>query len=216
MLRRALFTLAVTVGVAAGCASPGAQQVTADGLVAVSSSTMDELYVRPDADIRAYRKIVIEPVSVQFRNDYLSQQHAYNRLKNLDPPYDEPQALARELAGLMRGSLVDAFVAAGYEVVSDAEPDALRAAAEVGDLYINAPDRLSASTRRSLARDAGEATLKLKISDSSGKQELARMSRRAPGRQANQLFIADNTTNRLWFDTLFHRWAAQVVAEVRR
>lgn len=215
MLRRALSIAVLTTGVAAGCASP-VNQTTTEGLVALPSSTLDQLYVRPDANIRAYRKIVIEPVSVQFRSDFLSQQHAYNRLKNLDPPYDDPQTLSRELADLMRASVVDAFVAAGYEVVSAPEPGALRVAVQVSELYINAPDRLSASTQRSFARDAGEATLNLEINDPSGQQPLARVSHRATARQANRLQVADTATNRLWFDALFHRWATQAVAGVRR
>ena len=45
-----------------GCAATGAP--TVDGLAPVASRQMDALYVRPDADIRSYHRVFIEPVPV--------------------------------------------------------------------------------------------------------------------------------------------------------
>ena len=60
--------------ISAGCATPPA---TSDGLVAARSSMLDELYLRPNADLSAYRRVVIDAVPVQFRSDYLSQRHGW-------------------------------------------------------------------------------------------------------------------------------------------
>ncbi len=40
---------------------PDAAPATSDGLVAVQSRTLDEVYIRPDADLSAYRKIIVDP-----------------------------------------------------------------------------------------------------------------------------------------------------------
>lgn len=215
MTFHAPFFAVLAAALAAACASP-VTQTTAEGLVAIPSSKLDELYLRPNAMLRTYRKVMIEPVSVEFRSDYLSQQHAYNRLKNLDPPYDDPKALANEMATLLRASLIDAFTAAGYDIVSAPMPGAMRVRGKVTELYVNAPDRLSANTQRVFTRDAGTGTLGLEIRDYSGSQLLARAADRAIARQGNRLETTDTATNRLWFDTLFHRWAANCVAEIRK
>lgn len=214
MKYRALI-LAVFVTILAGCASP-VRQTTAEGLVAIPSSKLDEVYLRPDGIAGTYHKVFIEPVAVQLRADYLSQQHSYNRLKNLDRPYDDPQAVADEMAALLRASLADAFARAGYEIVAAPEPGAMRVTGKISELYVNAPDRLSASTQRAFTRNAGTATLGLEVRDSSGGELLARISHRAIARDAHQLEMTDSATNRLWFDTLFHRWAADCVAAFRK
>ena len=44
--------------------SQAASQATQDGLVSVRSWNLDELYLRPNADLASYRKIMIDPVQV--------------------------------------------------------------------------------------------------------------------------------------------------------
>jgi hypothetical protein len=59
-------TLASVAGVNALHSSHAATVTTPDGLVAVHSRNLDELYLRPGANLAAYRKVVIDPVRVGF------------------------------------------------------------------------------------------------------------------------------------------------------
>jgi hypothetical protein len=205
----ALAVLCLALAVA-GCAAPGA--TTADGLAPVASSQFDALYVRPDADIRSYHQVFIEPVPVQFRSDF-GQRHSMNYLlaEPFNRPYQDPESLARDMANLMQAGLLDAFKAANYEVVGAPGPGVLRVSAKISDLFINAPDRLSSSVFRTLNRETGQATLLLEASDGASGNVLARVERHLIVREVNRLNVANDTTNRFWFETAFRRFAANVV-----
>src|SRR5438552_1218485 len=174
---RALWILALAVLISAGCATPPA---TSDGLVAARSSMLDELYLRPNADLSAYRRVVIDAVPVQFRSDYLSQRHGLNYLlaQPMYQPYQDADSVAKDMAALMQASVADAFRAANYEVVAAPGPGVLRVSAKISELFINAPDRLSSSVRSTFNRDTGQATLSLDASDSVSGNVLARVVHR--------------------------------------
>ena len=210
---RALWILALAVLISAACATPPA---TSDGLVAARSSMLDELYLRPNADLSAYRRVVIDAVPVQFRSDYLSQRHGLNYLlaQPMYQPYQDADSVAKDMAALMQASVADAFRAANYEVVAAPGPGVLRVSAKISELFINAPDRLSSSVRSTFNRDTGQATLSLDASDSVSGNVLARVVHRNIVREVRRLNAADDSSNRFWFETAFRRWATNVTAEL--
>jgi hypothetical protein len=210
MTMRALFVLLVLA--VAGCATPSK---TADGLLSAASGKFDELYLRPNADLSAYRRVLIEPVPVKFRGDFLSRQHGLNHLlaQPLHRPYQEPDSLAQDMSTLMHASLVDAFRAANYEIAGAPGPGVMRIAARIDELYVNAPDQLSSSVRATFNRDTGQATLLLDATDAVSGNALARVVHRNIVREVSRANLADDTTNRFWFETAFRRWAANVTAE---
>jgi len=193
----------------AACAAPS---VSSDGLVSEHSSKFDELYFRPSADLSTYRRVMIEPVPVKFRSDFLSGKHGSNYLlaQPMYRPYQEPEALAEDISGLMQASLADAFRAANYEVVDAAAPGVLRISARIDELFVNAPDRLSSSVRATLNHDTGQATLSLEAADAVSGAVLARIVHRNIVREVGRINLATDTTNRSWFETAFRRWAANV------
>ena len=184
-------------------------------MVPVASSQVDELYLRPNADIASFRMVFIDPVAVQLRSDYLSQRHALNYLlaQPMDHPYQDAASLAKDMAGLMQASLADAFRAANYDVVASPGPGVLRISSKINDLFVNAPDRSSSSVRATFNRDAGQATLLLEASDAASGNILARVVHRNIVRQVGRFNAADDSSNRFWFETAFRRWAANVIAQ---
>ena len=208
---RALFVL-LLVALTGSCATPSK---TVDGLVSAPSSRLDELYIRPNADLSAYRSVLIEPVPVQFRSDYLSNQHGLNHLlaQPMHRPYQDFESVAQDLSALMHASLVGAFRAMNYEIAGAPGPGVLRISARIDELFINAPDRLSSSVRATFNRDTGQAKLSLDATDSVSATVLARVIHRHIVREVGRANVADDTTNRFWFETAFRRWAANVTAE---
>lgn len=204
---RALFIPVVLL--VAACAT---ETKTTDGLVSVPSGKFDELYVRPQADPSAYRSALIEPVAVKFRSDFLTRKHGYNHLlaQPLHRPYQDPESLARDLASLMQASLVDAFRRANYEIATTPGPGVLRIAARIDELYVNAPDEMSSTVRAAFNRDTGQAVLILDASDAVSGNSLAHISHLNIVREVTRANIADDTTNRFWFETAFRRWANNV------
>ncbi len=207
-----LLVLPLVAGVA-GCAT---ETTTSDGLASVRSGRVDELYFRPNTDISAYRGVLIDPVPVEFANDFLSQKGGANYLlaQHLDRPYQDPEEIRQDFSALMRASLTTAFSSANYEIASSSGPGVLRIAAKINDLYINAPDRMSSTTRASFNRDTGQATLSLEAIDSTTGAVLARVVHRNIVRQVTRFDLASDTSNRLWFATAFDRWARNVTTEL--
>jgi hypothetical protein len=182
--------------------------------VGVRSSRVDQLYVRPKAEFSAYRKVLLDPVAVQLRSDFLQQRHAYNRIQPLYPPYKDARQLAKESAASVAASLAEAFSNAGYEIVTTAQPDAMRVSASVTDLFVNAPDRSSPWLQKNFSRDAGEASLALEVRDAMNATVLMRVNHHGIAREVPRVSQADDVSNRMWMDALFRRWAANCVAEI--
>jgi len=216
-LPQALIVCSVLALAAAGCATPeGATPATKEGLVPVHSANVDELYLRPNADLSGYRRVLIDPVSVEFRSDWLTQRHAYNRIQAPSVyPYVDGERLAREAAASVDSSLAAAFKARGYEIAAAPEPGVLRVSARVTELFINAPDRLSPWITRNFVRDAGQATLSLEARDAVSESVLARVVHRGIAREVARINLAGDTSNRMWLDTMLWRWAANSVAELK-
>ena len=208
---RALFILAF-LSIAACAEQP---TVTSDGLVSEHSGRFDELYLRPKADLSAYRRALIEPVPVKFASDFLTRRHGLNHLlaEPLGKPYQDPDAIARDLSMLMEKSLLDAFRAANYEIVSEPGPGVLRISVRIDELYINAPDQMSSSVKATFNRDTGQATLSLSAADSATGNVLARVVHHSIVREVSRANMASDTTNRFWLETAFRRWATNVASE---
>src|SRR3989449_2642191 len=216
-LPQALIVCSVLALAAAGCATPeGGTPATKEGVVPVHSANVDELYLRPNADLSGYRRVLIDPVSVEFRSDWLAQRHAYNRIQAPSVyPYVDGERLARETAASLDSSLAAAFKARGYEIAAAPEPGVLRVSARVTELFINAPDRLSPWITRNFVRDAGQATLSLEARDAVSESVLARVVHRGIAREVARINLAGDTSNRMWLDTMLWRWAANSVAELK-
>jgi hypothetical protein len=71
-----------------------------------------------------------------------------------------------DLAGLARDTFAKVLGAAGYEVVTEAGDGVLEIIPSIVNLYINAPDTMTAGRSKTYAMDAGSMTLALQVSDS--------------------------------------------------
>jgi hypothetical protein len=187
---------------------------TQDGLVAARSKNLDELHLRPNADLAGYRKVLIDPVQVEFAKGWLTHMNAYNRrsLSRWITP-DEARRIAEETASSLQAAVTEAFKARGYEIVTAPGPGVLRLSPSATELFVNAPDGLSPWRTRTFTREAGDAKLRLEARDAVSGTLLARVLHRGIARQVGQFNLANEVSNRFWFDTLFSRWAANCADE---
>ena len=175
-----------------------------DGLVETKSPRGDAVFLLPGVDFREYTKVLLEPTEIAFRRNW---QRDYNRSVGLGRRMSDEEAA--EIAAAARAGFgeifADAFREAGYEVVTAPGPDVLRLRTAVVDLYIAAPEQLSAGRTRSYSAEAGEATLILEARDSSTNALL--------GRAVDQDMAGDlpdrrtQASNRADFERLFRGWA---------
>jgi len=215
MNRKPLLAFLILV-LAAGCATDSpAPQVGPDGLVGVPSGRLDQVYVRPDNQLSGYRKVMLDPVGVQLRSDWVQQRHGLNyQIHPTYPRYKEADEVTRETAAAVADSLAKAFRASGFELVETPGAGVMRVSARVTDLFVNAPDIVSPGYARNVTRDAGEATLSLEARDAVDGKALARVSHHAIARQTPRANVANDPANSLWMETLYQRWADSCAAEI--
>ncbi len=201
------------IGGAAFAAEPqAASEAVREGLVAVQSRNLDELYLRPNADLAAYRKVLIDPVRAEIRSDWQKNLNYTRNVSRWVGP-DDAKRITADAASSLENILAETYKARGYEIAAAPEPGVLRLSASIADLYVNAPDRYSPWTVKTFTRDAGQATLVLEARDAVTGALLARVVHRGIAREISRINAAGDVSNRFWFDTLFKRWAADFIAE---
>lgn len=180
-----------------------------DGLVEVKAKKMDAAYLMPGADFRPYTKVMIDRTQVAFRKDWLKDQNAQRSMSRRVTDEDATKILTAAQENF-DDIFVEAFREAGYEVVTAPGPDVLRVSTAVVNLYVNAPDVMSAGRSRSYTTEAGEATLVIEVRDSLTGALMGRVLDRRATRSGAQ--VATSVTNTSDFRALFKQWAGVTTA----
>jgi Protein of unknown function (DUF3313) len=207
-----VFSIVAFVGTAFAATGPAATGDSRDGLVRMQSRDLDRFYVRPGAKLASYRKVMIDPVQVEFSKDWLGNVNDSRYVARIRP--EDAKRIADETTADAAGIIADAFRARGYEVVTAPSPDVLRVSPRVAELYVNAPDVFPPGITRAFARDAGEATLVLEARDALSGQLLATIVDHDTAKDMLRLTRATSISNTFWFDGLYKRWAANSVAQL--
>jgi len=175
-----------------------------DGLTEVKAKSMDVGYVMPGADFSQYRRVMLDKTMVAFRKDWMRNMNDTSNLSRRIT--DEDAAKIMETAQkAFEEAFQKAFTEAGYEVVNIAAPDVLRVSTAVVNLYINAPDTMSAGRSRTYTTNAGEATLVLEVRDGPTNALLGRVIDRRETLGLSGL--SNRVTNTADFQQLFGQWA---------
>ncbi len=182
-----------------------------DGLVEVKPKRMDAAYLLPGADFRPYTKLMVDPTQVAFSKDWMKSMN--DRTRDLSRRVtDEEAAKILEAARTNFDDIFrEAFAKAGYEVVSTPGPDVMRVLTGVVNLYLNAPDPMSAGRSRTYTTNAGEATLVIEVRDSMTGALLGRVFDRRETRDSAGPQFTTSATNVSDFRALFKQWAGITV-----
>ncbi len=178
-----------------------------DGLVEVKPKRLDAAYLLPGADFRPYTKLMLDPVEVAFQKDWAKN---YNRdAATLSQRLD--QSDIDKIAQAARDGFTEvfneAYQKAGLEVVTAAGPDVLRVRPGVVDLYVTAPDKMTAGMSRTYTMESGQATLFVELRDSSTGALLGRGLDKRATRNTGRVQISNSVTNLSDFKALFKQWA---------
>lgn len=203
--------LAATLLTATGAACAQDAAGSWDGLIEVRSKRMDAAFLLPGADFRPYTKVIVDPTQVAFRKDWLKDTNQ-NRPRLTSQVTDEQAA---EILAAARSNFDDifgeAFTKAGYPVVTTPAADVMRVSTAIINLYLNAPDTMSADRSRTYTANAGEATLVMEVRDSMTGALLARVVDRRETMQGPTLQLATRVSNTSDFRRLFKDWASITV-----
>jgi hypothetical protein len=178
-----------------------------DGLVQVKPKRMDAAYLLPGADFRQYTKLMIDPTQVAFQKDW---QKRINDNRRLSDRVDDEEA--QKILAAARTNFDDVFVEeftkAGYTIVKQPGPDVLRISTAVINLYINAPDTMTAGRSYSFTTEAGEATLVLEVRDSLTSALMGRAVDRRETQGGAGMQMTTSVTNQAEFRAMFRQWAS--------
>lgn len=184
--------LAMGAVVLSGCASTDA--VTEwDGLVRQPNTRLNAVFVKPDAQVVAYRSVMLDPVQVSFDGNWDPNRGTRSMSARLNA--DDIAAIKGDLAELFREIFRDELARGGYQLVDQPGPETLRVTPAIINLFINAPDTSAPGRTRTYTADSGRMTLVVELRDSETGTLLARAVDTQTGRSAGMWTITNRVTN---------------------
>jgi hypothetical protein len=208
--RIAMLAVAATL-LSAGAGQAAKPPATWDDLVKVPSKKLDLVYLRPGADFRGYRKVIIDPTEVAFRKNWVRDYNSTTTGLSSRVSETEVRKVVDRSAPVATEIFTEAFTQAGYPVVTEPGEDVLRVRTGVINISVNAPERNMAGRSRSFSEEAGEGTLVIEVRDSVSGQILGRaVDRRLAG--DNNMLLRNSVTNRSDFRILTKRWAKSSIS----
>lgn len=175
-----------------------------DGLQRIKVKGIDLAYARPGASLAAYSKVMIDPIEVAFRKDW-DPTKAGSRMK-LDS--GERENIKSGVAKIVYDEFVKELqTKSTYQVVQVAGPDVLRVKASVINLYVNAPDTMSAGRSRTYTVSAGEMTLVAELFDSETGEVLSRAIDRREARDTGMMTLTNSVVNASEARAIASSWA---------
>ena len=214
-LRMITLVCVATMGAATAFAQPQpASPQIGNELVKWITQTFDEAYVKPEANLASYRKVMLDQPQVVFRQNWLKDINNTRDVSRWLKPADQQQYVDDMSAG-MGQTFAEVFRSRGYEVVTAPGPGVLRVTPSVTDLWLNAPDIQSSNLTRTFNRETADATLVVDARDAVSGTVLAhfvdrRTVREVVGRRV--IYISD-VGNLFWMEAASRTLATNTIKE---
>jgi hypothetical protein len=177
-----------------------------DGLLLVKSQRLENVYLLPHADFRAYTKVMLDPTEVSFKKNWQRNQNSSSRDLGGRISDSDARQILDEAKRRFDQIFADSFRSAGYQIVDQPGEDVVRITTAIINLDVQAPERMTAGRTRTYSREAGQATLVLQAKDSVTGQVLGRAID-AQWAGDSQPYLRNRVTNIADFENLFTRWA---------
>lgn len=184
--------LAAGALVLAGCASTNSVAEW-DGLVRQPNTRLNAVFVKPDAQIVAYRSVMLDPLQVSFDSNWDPNRGTRSMSSRLNT--DDIAAIKSDLAELFREIFRAELARGGYQLVDQPGPETLRVTPAIINLFITAPDTSAPGRTRTYSADSGRMTLVVELRDSETGTLLARAVDTQTGRGAGMWTITNRVTN---------------------
>jgi Protein of unknown function (DUF3313) len=176
-----------------------------DGLVRVSSKQLDHVYKLPEADFSGYKRVRLDPIEVEFDKNWKPNQNERSTSRRLTN--EDIEKIKKALAEEFRKVFTEELTKNGYPVVAESDDDVLRVSAAIVNLYITAPEKMSAGRSRTYTTSAGHMTLVVELRDSVTGKLMARAVDSVQGRDTGNFMITNSVTNMSSARTALSKWA---------
>jgi hypothetical protein len=175
------------------------------GLELVNSNKFDMLYRRPEIDVSAYGKILLGQPAIEFSKNWNPRNYGTYGLSAA-----QLKKIRVDLATLTKSTFAKVLGDGGYEIVTQAGDGVLEITPSIVNLYINAPDTMTAGRTKTYTVDAGSMTLALQVSDSVTGTLLAVAYDQKRDLSAGRLQWTTSVSNRAAATRILTGWAEQL------
>src|SRR3954464_9286923 len=142
-----------------------------DGLEKIKVKDIDLAYARPGATLAGYKHVMLDPVDVAFRKNWAPMRTG----SNLPLGEGQQEKIRTGIARVVAEEFTKTLQAKdGYDTVAESGPDVLRVKTHIINLYVNAPDTMTAGRSKTYTITAGEMTMFMELHDSETGELLAR------------------------------------------
>lgn len=180
------------------------EAMSADGLQKIKVKGIDLAYGRPGATLAVYNRVMLDPVEVAFHKNW-DPEKAGSRFKLTT---EERENIKTGVAKLVRDEFVKELqTKSSYQVVDAPGDDVLRVRANIANLYVNAPDTMTAGRTKTYTVSAGEMTLIMELYDSGTGQVLARVIDRREARDTGMMTLTNSVVNASEARLIASSWA---------
>lgn len=196
-----------------GIALAGDPPAEWDGLVRTKHAQLDNLYVRPGANLSGYKRIRLDPAEVSFAENWKpneTRRDPANRLSDKDIERIR-STVASEFDKVFREELSKA----GYMLTDEEGEDVLRATPMIVNLYISAPDKMTPGRSTTYVSSTGQLTLVLALSDSVTGEHLVRAVDTHRGRDTGRFNISSSVNNLATARDAFDKWSKILITGLK-
>jgi hypothetical protein len=199
----ALALLGTASGVPAADKDAMREALSADGLQQVKVKGLDLAYVRPGETLAGYDSVQIDPVNVSFKKGFAPTKVG-SRM-----PLDaaELQRIRDSVARIVHDEFVQELGKGGITIASEPGATTLEVRASITDLYVNAPDTMTAGRSTTYTMNAGEMSLVMELVDSQSGQVIARVYDRREARETGTFEVTNSVTNSAEARNAARAWA---------
>jgi hypothetical protein len=180
------------------------EAMSVDGLQKTKVKGLDLAYARPGASLAGYSKFKLDPVEVAFHKNWDPKKTG----SNIKLSAQDRENIRTGVAKVVDEEFVKELqTKGGYPLVKEAGPDVLRVRAYVINLYVNAPDTMTAGRSRTYTVSAGEMTLFAELYDSETGEVLARVVDRSEARNSGMMSLSNSVVNASEARSIASSWA---------
>ncbi|HEY2678180.1 MAG TPA: DUF3313 family protein [Steroidobacteraceae bacterium] len=174
-----------------------------DGLQEIKVKGIDMAYALPGATLSGYKQVMIDPVNVLFAKNWKPQETGSRR----DLSTNDVERIRSNVAKLVHDTFIDELKKGGYTVAAAPGPDVLEVRPGIINLYVTAPDTMSAGRSRTYTTSAGEMTLVAELADSVTGQVIVRVLDRYRARDTGNFRMSSSVDNANEARTAALSWA---------
>jgi Protein of unknown function (DUF3313) len=175
-----------------------------DGLAQIKVKGIDTAYALPGVTLADYSKVMLDPINVSFAKNWDPKKTG----SNIKLSAEERENIRTGVAKIVYDEFVKELeTKSTYKVVTAAAPDVLRVKADVVNLYVNAPDTMTAGRSRTYTVSAGEMTLVAELRDSESGIVIARAIDRREARNSGPMTLTNSVVNASEARIIASSWA---------